>query len=112
MFQWALRAFFSCSEARAPANELSPVNLAADGLQISNWAAICGFWRHERLEHSAFLQELIRVLRGARAALAEPSRDVYAAAKPFQTNKLLGYPGRRPDAAQRPPIQDTMIPLP
>ena len=56
-------AFFSCSEARAPANELSPVNLAADGLQISNWAAICGFWRHERLEHSAFLQELIRVLR-------------------------------------------------
>ena len=44
---------FSCSEARAPADELSPVNLAADGLQISNWAAICGFWRHERHEHSA-----------------------------------------------------------
>ena len=62
--------------------------------------------------HFNVLQELIRVLRGARAALAEPSRDVYAAAKPFQTNKLLGYPGRRPDAAQRPPIQDTMIPLP
>ena len=48
----------------------------------------------------------------ARAARAEPSRDVYAAAKPFQTNKLLGYPGRRPDAAQRPPIQDTALPLP
>ena len=48
------------------------------------------------------LQELVRVLRGARAALAEPSQDVYVAARQFQTNKLLGYPGRRPDAARRP----------
>ena len=40
----------------------------------------------------------------ALAAPAEPSRDVYVAAKQFQTNKLLGYPGRRPDAARRPPI--------
>ena len=57
-------ACFSCSEARAPADELSPVNLAADGLQISNWAAICGFWRHERHEHSAFWHDFARARPG------------------------------------------------
>ena len=35
----------------------------------------------------------------ARAAFAEPSQDVYVAAKQFQTNNLLGCPGRRPDTA-------------
>ena len=81
-------AFLSCSEARAPADELSPVNLAADGLQISNWAAICGFWRHERHEHSAFCKSSSGFYAAleARAAFAEPSRDVYVAAKQFQTN--------------------------
>ena len=62
------------------------------------------------------LQELVRVLRGARAAFAEPSQDVYLAAAQFQTNCLLGYPGRRPDAAPKsragPAIQDTALPLP
>ena len=57
------------------------------------------------------LQELVRVLRGARAAFAEPSQGVYVNAKQFQTNCLLGYPGRRPDAAPKsraePAIQDT-----
>ena len=29
------------------------VNLAADGLQVSNWAAICGFWRRTSAAHAA-----------------------------------------------------------
>ena len=75
----------------------------------------CGFWRLTSRWHSAFLQELVRVLRGARAisraAFAEPSQGEYVAAKQFQTDKLLGDPGRRPDAAPKsraePAIQDT-----
>ena len=101
-----------CSQARAPADELSPVNLAADGLQISNWAALVASAPHAQ----RILQELVRVLRGARAAFAGPSQDVYVAAEQFQTNCLLGDPGRRPDAAPKsraePAIQDTALLLP
>ena len=105
-----------CSQARAPANELSPVNLAARRSTDIKLGSTCGFWRPTSRWHSAFLQELVRVLRGARAAFAEPSQDVYVAAKQFQTNCLLGDPGRRPDAAPKsragPAIQDTALPLP
>ena len=52
----------------------------------------------------------------ARAAFAEPSQGEYVAAKQFQTDKLLGDPGRRPDTAPKsragPAIQDTALPLP
>ena len=106
-------AFFFCSQARAPADELSPVNLAADGLQISNWAALVASGASQAAGTAHFCKSSSGFYAAleARAAFAEPSQDVYVAAKQFQTNCLLGYPGRRPDAAPKsraePAIQDT-----